>query len=345
MPRKASSPKRTTSTTVTLALSEAHIRLQALEKEHEKLLKNIRKKRTELTNLVDLQRSIATEVYQRATPWFQKMANLDQEIHGLFEEIFNTKKLGKKLRKKVEKIYLNLQILGVVSPKIHDPSEEIEDEVSEDNGQEEDFFRSARERAYQQQQSGQGFEKPSFCRTDDSKKVRSLFLKLAEIFHPDKITDPDKHDHHTEIMKEINKAYQEGDLARLLEIEQLHEVGESTDISSEDDLTRACSRIEQQNELLKKQFEDLKSELRSAKKTPEGTMATDYKKICKLGIDPIDQMLEQIETQVDTISNIRDFVKDFREEKISTNEFINGPTILRQMDDDIFDLDDMVVYF
>jgi hypothetical protein len=43
---------------------------------------------------------------------------------------------------------------------------------------------------------------------------------------------------HTEIMKEINKAYQEGDLARLLEIERRYQVGETIDSNSEDDLTR-----------------------------------------------------------------------------------------------------------
>ncbi|MFM6476490.1 MAG: molecular chaperone DnaJ, partial [Dolichospermum sp.] len=84
------------------------------------------------------------------------------------------------------------------------------------------------------------------------------FLRLAEIFHPDKVKDNETQMTHTEIMKEINKAYQEGDLARLLEIERQYEVGEAIDNNSEDDLSRRCKNIEQHNQILKTQYEKLK---------------------------------------------------------------------------------------
>ncbi len=63
---------------------------------------------------------------------------------------------------------------------------------------------------------------------------------MAEIFHPDKVTDPETRMRHNEIMKEVNRAYKEGDIARLLEIERQHQMGDTFEVegSSESDLKR-----------------------------------------------------------------------------------------------------------
>ncbi|MHC5829381.1 MAG: J domain-containing protein, partial [Nostoc sp.] len=123
---------------------------------------------------------------------------------------------------------------------------------------------------HQHWQAQESVESASVARTENSRKIRQTFLRLAEIFHPDKVKDSETQRYHTEIMKEINKAYQEGDLARLLEIERIQEVGEVIDNNSEDDLTRKCRTLEQQNQILLTQYENLKRELRLTKNTPEG---------------------------------------------------------------------------
>ena len=53
MPKKTSSPSPATPPNTSLALSDLHIRLAALEKEHQSLLKKIKRKRTELKNFVE----------------------------------------------------------------------------------------------------------------------------------------------------------------------------------------------------------------------------------------------------------------------------------------------------
>lgn len=334
MPKKVTaSPSRATATTKTLALSEAHLRLQFLEKEHQKLLKQIKKKRSELKNFVEQMRSVATEVFTKATPSFQKMAEVDREIHALFDEILTTRQLGKKSRKKIIQIYNNLQSAGIVSPKEdEDDSDEELDELFEMHEQSAEDFRSS----YQSQRP-QDLEIPSVNRSNDSKKIRSLFLRLAEIFHPDKVTDEETQMRHTEIMKEINKAYQDGDLARLLEIEKQHDVGEFIDTSNQDEVALKCTRVEQQNELLKNQLTNLKREMRLAKKSPEGAMVSDFRKVTKHGIDPIAQMLEQLTGQISIVSQIRDYVRDFRDEKISINKFLEGPDVLCRMQEEMMD--------
>ena len=326
--------KTTSSTTVTpLALSDLHLQLAGLEKEHQSLLKQIKKKRTELNNFVEKMRSLATEVFHRVSPNMKTMAELDAEIHALFAEILNTRKMGKQTQKNIQSLYRSLQMGGIISYKpIEEDDDEELDELFEDNDSQENH-----QRRRQFWEAEQDSESPTVARTDESRKIRQTFLRLAEIFHPDKVKDNETQMTHTEIMKEINKAYQDGDLARLLEIERKYEVGETIDNNSEDDLSRRCKNIEQHNQILKNQYEKLKQELRLAKNTPEGSMVADYKKAAKQGIDCIELMLETIQSQTKIVAEIRDFVQDFKDKKITIKEFLAGPESLRSVQEDMME--------
>jgi hypothetical protein len=330
--------KTASSTTVTpLALSDLHLQLEGLEKEHQSLLKQIKKKRTELNNFVEKMRSLATEVFHRVSPNMQTMAELDAEIHALFAEILNTRKMGKQTQKNIQSLYRSLQMGGIISYKPIEEEEEDDDdeeldELFEDNDSQENHQR--RRLFWEAEQDS---ESPTVARTDESRKIRQTFLRLAEIFHPDKVKDNETQMTHTEIMKEINKAYQDGDLARLLEIERKYEVGETIDNNSEDDLSRRCRNIEQHNQILKNQYEKLKQELRLAKNTPEGSMVADYKKAAKQGIDCIELMLETIQSQTKIVAEIRDFVQDFKDKKITIKEFLAGPESLRSVQEDMME--------
>jgi hypothetical protein len=339
MPRTKTPPsKRTTATT--LAPSELHLRIEGLAIEHEKLLKQIKKKRNELNNFIEQMRSTATEIFGRATPNYQKIAQLDQEIHTLFKEILEKKKLGKQSKKKIEEIYRSLQYAGIISRKVFDifEDEDLEEDFEDlERDIEEDFDSKRSQQSNYYHRPDSEAESPSATRSESSKKIRHIFLRLAEIFHPDRAKDSDTQKRHTEIMQEINKAYQEGDLARLLEIEQQHEVGEEIDSNSEDDLSRKCSRLEQNNKILKNQYESLKKELREVKKTPEGEMFADCKKAKKQGVNPVDEILGQLESQIEVISGIRDYVKDFQEQKLTIKEFLEGPDVLRSLQRDMME--------
>ncbi|AUB41776.1 Curved DNA-binding protein CbpA, containings a DnaJ-like domain [Nostoc flagelliforme CCNUN1] len=335
MPRKIPPSSHSTVTTP-LALSQLHIRLQFLEKEHQSLLKQIKRKRTELNNFIEQTRTFATEIFYKASPSFQKMAELDQDIHSLFDEIFTTRKFGKQTFKNIQAVYLKLQFTGIISlkPSRRQFSTEL-DELFDNPEPESDFSRETAEGRHQNWQTQESVgESHGEARTGDKKKVRETFLRLAEIFHPDKVKDSETQTDHTEIMKSINQAYQEGDLARLLEIERLHQVGEVIDNNSEDDLTRKCRTIEQQNQILLTQYENLKRELRLVKSTPEGTMVSDSRKAAKKGIDAMALMVETIDNQINVVSQIRDFVKDFREQKITIKEFLGGPPTLQSVSEE-----------
>lgn len=332
MPKKKSSgspsnnsTNNSTNSTTALAPSNLYVELETLEKEHQTLLKQIKRKRTEVTNFIEKMRSLGSEVFHRVSPNFQKIAEIDEEIHSLFKSIFENKKLGKRTRINIEKVYLNLQLTGIISPKyLQERKKQVSQENSaadcpEDNTDRED---------YDQQQE---WKSSPGTKTDDSRRIRQTFLKLAEVFHPDKTIDAEIQMQHTEVMKEINQAYQEGDLARLLEIERQHNLGELIDRNSEDELTRRCKIIKQQNEILKDQYEKLKQELRRAKKSPEGQMLADSRKSAKVGLDSIDLMLKSVEYQINVVSEIRNFVQDFQQNKISMQEFMDGPSNLESI--------------
>ncbi|MDB9311391.1 J domain-containing protein [Aphanizomenon sp. CS-733/32] len=330
--------KTASSATVTpLALSDLHLQLQGLEKEHESLLKQIKKKRTELNNFVEKMRSLATEVFHRVSPNMKTMAELDAEIHALFAEILTTRKMGKQTQKNIESLYRSLQMGGIISYKAIEEEEDDDDDNELDELFEDDNYQENHQRRRQFWEAEQDSESPTVPKTDESRKVRQTFLRLAEIFHPDKVKDNETQMTHTEIMKEINKAYREGDLARLLEIERKYEVGETIDNNSEDDLSRKCKNIEQQNQILKNQYEKLKQELRLAKNTPEGSMVADYKKAAKQGVDCIKLMVETMQSQTKIVAEIRDFLKDFKDKKITIKEFLAGPESLRSMQQDMME--------
>jgi chaperonin cofactor prefoldin len=318
-----------------LAISDLRIRLEFLERDNEKLLKQIEKKRTELDNLLSRIREIGVEVAQRSAPILQRLLELDGKIHAMFTEIFNGRKLGKQTRKSIEKIYYTLQISGLISPKAMPggSSDEPEDLDDEDNWDAEDFFGRQQQSPFDREGESPQIDSLSerLRQRDELKKIRQIFLRLADVFHPDKTIDEQDREYRTEVMKEINQAYQAGDLAKLLAIEKQHQMGEIIDRDSEDDLTRRCARIEQENEFLNSQFANLKQEIRETKNTPQGSIVAEYKKLTKSGVDPIGEMVAETESQIKIISEVYQFVTDFRDKKITIKDFMKGPTVFQQM--------------
>ena len=326
-PRKKQSVAKVNTSESSLAFSELHIRLEALEEEHKSILKKIKKKQTEIKNFVEQMRSVASQMFEKVSPIMQNMAEIDEEIHQLFAEIFTTRKLGLNSRITIEEIYVNLQDMGFISSKIDNIDEDTELDEMFENFPNETEFANQNQQKYTSQ--NQPHETASAEKSETSRKIRKTFLKLAEIFHPDKVTDNETQMRHNEIMKEINKAYQEGDIAKLLEIEKQYKLGEEIDINDQsDDLTRKCDRLQEKNNILQDQYENLKRELRQVKNTPEGAIVADYRKAVKQGNDFFAEMIQQVEFQKKCVEEVRDFVKDFRNKKITIKKFVKGPEFL-----------------
>lgn len=74
-PKSQKKPTSKSSPTESLALSSLHARRLALEKEHTWLLKQIKRKRTELKNFLSQMRALATEIFHRGEPLYQKLTD------------------------------------------------------------------------------------------------------------------------------------------------------------------------------------------------------------------------------------------------------------------------------
>lgn len=326
-----------------LAPVAPHEALLTLQQERRWLLKQIRRKRTELDNFITQMRDVASEVFQRSADAISAMQTLDVEIHGLFDEMFKTRKFGKRSRRQVEQVYRNLQMRGVISinPDFKGIDEGIFfgaegmgpnsfganfDDGDTGTAQGESDSSGGSSGGFSGGFSGDSFgDEPASPRRD--RDFRQTFLRLASIYHPDKAEDDDTHRRNTEIMKEINRAYKSGDFARLLELEQQEEQDDIEDVSSVDsDLERECQRLERENSKLSDQYEGIKQELRDLRNnTQEGVMLKTYRKAAKDGVDLVKELVDEAAEDVEMVEEIRDFVRDFRDRKITIQEFVDGP--------------------
>ena len=329
MPRSSADSASTSS----LGLSSFHERHRILEEKHQWLLKQIKRKRTELKNFMEQMRSLGTEIFQQASPITQKFLTIDGEIHQLFEEILTQRKFGVKTRQEIINVYHSLQLMGLLSPKL-DEDEESDSFFS--HSEDSDYFQSQAEddfpphrhnRDPDESDSSEPFSEKSHSQSASSGQMRQTFLKLASLFHPDKVTDTEQQIYHNEIMKEVNRAYEEGDVARLLEIERQHHLQENIDLknSGKSEMERLCLQRERDNELLATQYENLKTELRIARSSPEGEMVKEYRAAKKQGVDAVAEMVSELKAELQSLENIRDFVRDFRDKKITIKQFLAGP--------------------
>jgi uncharacterized protein YfkK (UPF0435 family) len=302
-------------TTNELGLSDLRLRLNFLEKENTKLIKQIETNRTKVTNLHDSIDQVRIQFAERVAPMRQKMSELDEKLHAVFQDIFAGRKLGKKSRQDIETIYHRLQMQGIISPQ-HLPIESEESSIFEDEPDRENYAGRF------PQEFAEDIAKPD---REELKKIRQLFLRLADSFHPDKVTDIAEKEYRTEIMKEINLAYQDGDLARLLAIEKQQELGLIIDRDSSDDMTRHCAKVEAENNYLKEQLETIKQQLKATKRTELGEMTAIFKRITKYGGDPIKEALNDFEIHISQVEKTYEFVLAFRDRRITIKEFLQGP--------------------
>jgi predicted nucleic acid-binding Zn-ribbon protein len=353
-PISATATVRPSNPEPTLALTDLHLRLAGLEKENEKLLKKISKKRQELDKFVGDVEEIGREMITRGSVFMSQIQVLDEEIHEIFTKIFDTRKMGKSTVKMVEEVYFYLQSSQAISinPKRR-PKSFMEELLGLDpnfRGEPED----SDEEEFENKSRGRGFgnyfdtedDEPETGKIDreETRKIRQTFLRLASVFHPDKLPDESKKANYEEVMKEINAAYQRGDLARLLEIEKQYDVGEIIDLTNADDLTIRCRQLDRENELLKEQQVSIQKEMKEMKKSQPGQMLKEYQTLKKQGIEPIEELMAEAENNLENVQIIRDFVLSFSNKEITVEKFKRGP-VLKKMydDDDSFDFDETEV--
>ena len=88
-----------------------------------------------------------------------------------------------------------------------------------------------------------------------SQSVREIFRKLASALHPDRETDPARHEAKTALMKKVNQAYAANDLLALLELQLQIEQVDAGHIAN-----ASAQRLKHYNKVLSEQLAELKDE-------------------------------------------------------------------------------------
>jgi len=296
-----------------LLLQGASGRLSALLLEQQRLLKRVALKRQDLEKLREELRQQGARIAAHVDPLAERLRCLDREVHALFGELLAERKLPRPAKREVRALYELLQDEGVLSPALH-PTAGALPESDEPR-----------------QSPKAGAETAPAARPTDRGEhggLRQMFLRMASALHPDKAQGADDLAARTEAMKELNRAYRERDLARLLEIQRSWSPSQVADVSP-DDLERRCEALEHTNRSLRKQLEVLTREARELRKSDLGRLV-DQRKRMRAGVDPLRSVVEEGQQEIERLTKVRDFVRSFRDGEISLGELLVGP----QLEDD-----------
>ena len=330
-----------------LGVSRPPERLRGLLRQYDRLLADVTRKRKTLERAREEVARVAAEVARRLDPIIEESRAIDAELHRLFAELLARPKLSKRARRAIRRVYDELQEDGILSPEPgartargsdgapgFDPDDE--DEADDDRGDDEQA--PGRGPRPSRRGSAAGDQVASAAPAGANPTVRGLFLRLARALHPDRAQDARERAVRTETMKEINRAYREGDIARLAELERdLKARGAFGGSAASDgtggadagdaELDKRCAALEQTNLALHQQLKGLRRDLRALRDSDMGRMAADLgrRRGRSGGVDPFADLDADAAADLERFRMLRDHVGAFRDGEISLEDFLVGP--------------------
>lgn len=330
-------------------------RLLGLLRQHERLLTDVTRKRKDLDRAREEVARLAAEVARRLEPIIEESRRIDAELHGLFADLLARSKLSKRARHSVRKVYEELQDEGVLSSRPRDGAAH----ASPGSGEEE----HAPEESSDDERHGGGSTRahlggdaardrvPGAAPASGNATLRGLFLRLARALHPDRVQDARERADRTETMKEINRAYREGDIGRLAELERDLKAqgafagsegpdGAGHTHAAGDEVDRRCAALEQTNAALHQQLKRLRRDLRALRDSDMGRMAADLERRRQRAgkVSPFADLEADADADIRRFRVLRDYVRAFRDGEISLEAFLMGPPDDEDDDDDDLDV-------
>lgn len=324
-----------------LRLQERPERLSSLLREHQQLLTKIKQKRRELQRLTERMQTTLAEASRRVAPLLAEIERLDGELHVLFTELLARKRQPRGVTAAVKRIYQTLQRAGVLSPAAPAPAPTYEQRAHASAGRWESTAADGEPEA-----GGYSAPRPGAREGTAGQSLRGLFHRLAAEVHPDRAQHEDEKARRTEAMKELTRAYQDGDLARLLELERIWLVAGELPAARDElsDLDDRCATLERTNAALRSQLDQIKKELKELRRSPQAVLLSDLERsAARTGEDQFASAITEAQEHVDHLRELLDFVGKFRAGAIDLDELLAGPPSTRdQGPDELDDLDDLL---
>jgi hypothetical protein len=289
-------------------------RLGTLLKQRDRLLSEVKRKQAQLeaANVRASQAAQAAAV--QLAPIMGRFEELRAEIGVLFDELLAPKRLAARTRKKVVEVFRSLVAQGLIPPRGPRPADVAEGSGVNESAEFEDFGADAPPFSASRPREARVASAPQHGQAPGGDSLRSLFKRLALAVHPDRARHEGDRERRTEAMKEATRAYEDGDLARLVELEKAWQKGTEAP-PGEDENARRCAELEQTLRELSRQSRALTAELRDLRRQVQEDM-----------LDlPVEAVLAGAEGELKELERIRDFTRDFRDGKITLATFLGGP--------------------
>jgi len=278
------------------------------------LLREVQKKKLYLERAREQASRAAAAAVAVMAPLIQRHDALIAELGALFAELLTPGRISARARKQVEKLRQLLVLQGILSAGessvLDSEPPAVEDEPTRQ--QRRDRPRAARAGA--KHVPGPATEVAGAEQVGQQRRsLRELFRSLAKAVHPDQARHDDDRERRTEVMKEVTRAYEDGDLARLLELESSWQSEQS--VSDAGDSIARCRELERVNRELLDQVRRLTRQTRDIKR--EALEAA-------MGLSP-DELAEQAGRELDELDEICRFVEKLRDGRMTAAELARGP--------------------
>lgn len=334
-------------TAASLRLSETAERLRAATAIRDRLLAQVGKRKAALEKAQSLARDTAAHVSSVVEPKWQALHQLDDELHQLFSAFLEDTSRSKRDRQALRRLLQSLQQRGMISVRREPPRQSGRGRrpgTGEDEGEADDWsqrgpsHRGPLEDDFNPRGDVASAERP---RESQHGGLRSLFRRLVEAFHPDKVQDEREKAHRTEVMKDITAAYRRGDLARLLELERdslLQAVDPLDALAALDDaesIERRLAALDRSCDELRDQLRELDRTLRAVRRSPQSRMAKDLARAKRAGIELVDfDAIRELDKNAATLRRARDLCASYREGEITLAQLLTSPPLVDPDDDD-----------
>lgn len=313
--------------------------ISALLQQRNRLLKQIARKQQDVIREREQQQVLAQALSEGMMPLIQERADLMREVRQGFAELLAEGRLSRTAQKKVAQVYRWVKQSGELDPLDGDCDDARDDDgfTAGNPAQEDDAQDPApSSRRGPSSREGRSVESANHGGGQPGhESLRGIFRRLIMALHPDLAQEAHEQQRRTDVMKEVTRAYEEGDLARLLEIEQQWLSGGKVRISQDDEAAQ-CAALERIVRELVVQERALSSQLKWLKKsTPLAAFFGTRRVSREVRDQQVEMYLNEASSELEPLRQIRDYVKAFSERKISLAEFLRGPRFAREDELDI----------
>jgi hypothetical protein len=277
----------------------------------ERLRKLIARKRSEKRRLEREMQQAKVELAEVRAQGQRELVPLDSEIHDHFRDLL-ARPWPAADRLRLTSLYLDL-MESTISPRPIDGTSadhNDDDGAYDDAGQECPCPRCAARRQAAAEDDGDDGRVHQSRRSECSESLRDLYRELASRYHPDKAPDEETRVENERLMREINGAYESGDLDALAALSR--ELG--FEIAGDGVL-----------EALAAQYEALKAEVRALRGDALGELVVRTRRCAKHGVaTPLEQLSEDVRAHAEHLDRLAEIFRRFDRDELTERQLLEA---------------------